>query len=142
MADCTGFERKINSIYNKSRADDLSLFYLNLKKLIIMKKTIWVFAVLFAFLFSSCQIRVVDAHKPLRDNSLELYKKYTIQKNDASIVKVEVVKTDADNIYGKTKTGEIITIPKNEIREVDKLDLLSSLAIGAAAILAVIFVPI
>lgn len=105
-----------------------------------MKKILPVIIVM--MLLTSCMTRVVDAHKPMRDNSIELYQKYRIQKTDASFVKAEIVKTDAENLYAKTKTGEMLTIPKSEVYEIKKLDLLSSIAIGAAAILAVIFVPI
>lgn len=107
-----------------------------------MKRLILILTICTGFLLSSCQVRVVDTEKPLRDHSVELYQKYTIQKTDASIVKAEVVKIDSENIYGKTASGEMITIPRNEVREIKKMDLLSSLAIGLAAILAVIFVPI
>ena len=52
------------------------------------------------------------------------------------------VKQDDEKIYGKTKNGEEVVINKSDIREVKKLDLLSTIAIGVAAIAAVIFVPI
>ncbi len=107
-----------------------------------MKKFFRIIILLAALSLTSCMTRVVDAQKPLRDNSIELYQKYRIQKTDASFVKAEVVKIDPENLYVKTTTGEMITIPKSEIYEIKKLDLLSSIAIGAAAILAVIFVPI
>lgn len=99
-----------------------------------------IFAVLLSLV--SCQTRVVSAQKPMNDNSLELYQKYTIQTNDAKIVKMQVLKVDDENIYGKTKSGENVVVKKSDVREIKKVDLLSSIAIGAAAVAAVIFVPI
>lgn len=78
----------------------------------------------------------------MKDNSLELYQKYTIQTNDAKITKMEVLKVDDQNIYGKTKTGESVTINRAEVREIKKLELIPSIAIAVAAVTAVIFVPI
>lgn len=78
----------------------------------------------------------------MKDNSLELYQKYTIQTNDAKITKMEVLKVDDQNIYGKTKTGESVTINRTEVREIKKLELIPSIAIAVAAVTAVIFVPI
>lgn len=98
--------------------------------------------VLFLFMLTSCQTRVVSSQKPIQNNSLELYHKYTIQTNDAKVYKLEVLKLDNENIYGKLKSGEDVIINKTEVREAKKLDLLSSIAIAAAAIAAVIFVPI
>ncbi|WP_374445651.1 bacteriophage spanin2 family protein [Epilithonimonas sp.] len=96
---------------------------------------------LFALMIS-CQTRVVGPNKPMNDNTLELYKKYTIQTNDAKTQKLEIIKVDADKIYGKDKSGAVVEIPRNEVREIKKPDVLSSVIIGAAAIAAVIFVPI
>ena len=96
----------------------------------------------FLLLLTSCQTRVVSMQKPIQNNSLELYQKYTIQTNDAQIIKLEVLKLDDEKIYGKLKSGEDIVINKSDVREAKKLDLLSSIAIAIAAIAAVIFVPI
>ena len=93
-------------------------------------------------LLTSCQARVVDAERPLKDNTLELYKKYSIQTNDAKTVKLQVLKVDADKIYGKTKTGEEVVIDRTEVREIKKTDLLASIAIGAGAVLALILIPV
>lgn len=93
-------------------------------------------------LMISCQTRVVSPNKPMNDNTLELYKKYTVQTNDAKTQKLEIIKVDADKIYGKDKSGAVVEIPRNEVREIKKPDVLSSVIIGAAAIAAVIFVPI
>lgn len=49
---------------------------------------------------------------------------------------------DAENIYGKTKTGEEVVLSKSNVREAKKVDVLSSIAVGLAAIAAVVFVPI
>jgi len=104
-------------------------------------KRILPFIILSFFLFS-CQTRVVSLQKPLQANSLELYQKYTIITNTPAEYKVQVLRQDAEKIYAKDKKGEEVVINKNEIREVKKLDLLSSIAIGVAALAAVIFVPI
>ena len=96
----------------------------------------------FLFLVTSCQTRVVSIQKPLQNNSLELYQKYTIQTQDAKVIKMEVLKVDDDKIYGKLKSGEEVVINKSDVREAKKLDLFSSIAIALAAIAAVIFVPI
>lgn len=104
-------------------------------------KRILPFIILSFFLFS-CQTRVVNQQKPMQANSLELYQKYTIITNTPAEYKVQVLRQDAEKIYAKDKKGEEIVINKNEIREVKKLDLLSSIAIGVAALAAVIFVPI
>lgn len=106
-----------------------------------MKKLIPIFSLLL-LLMVSCQTRVVSSQKPMKESSLELYQKYTVQTNDAKITKLQLLKIDEQNIYGKTKTGENVTINKYDIREVKKVDLLSSIGIGVAAIAAVIFVPI
>ena len=78
----------------------------------------------------------------MQKNSLELYQKYIFQTNDGRLTKMEVLKQDDSQIYGKTKTGEDIVIAKSEVREARKLDLLSSIAVAVAAVAAVIFVPI
>lgn len=104
-------------------------------------KNIFAF-VLFLLLLTSCQTRVVSLQKPMQNNSLELYQKYTIQTNDAKVIKLEVLKLDDENIYGKLKSGEDVVIKKSDVREAKKLDLFSSVVVGLAAIAAVIFVPI
>ena len=78
----------------------------------------------------------------MQKNSLELYQKYIFQTNDGRLTKMEVLKQDDSQVYGKTKTGEDIVIAKSEVREARKLDLLSSIAVAVAAVAAVIFVPI
>ena len=93
-------------------------------------------------MLTSCQTRVVSTQKPIQNNSLELYQKYTFQTNDAKVIKMEVLKLDDEKIYGKLKTGEDVVINKSEVREAKKLDLISSIGIALAAIAAVIFVPI
>ncbi|MFC4686106.1 MAG: hypothetical protein BGO86_03950 [Chryseobacterium sp. 36-9] len=94
------------------------------------------------FLLVSCKTTVVSPNKPLYDNSLELYKKYSIQTKDAKTQKLEVLKIDATKIYGKNKAGEMVEIDKSEVREIKKPDVLASILIVAAAVAAVIFVPI
>lgn len=96
---------------------------------------------LFALMIS-CQTRVVSLSKPMFDNTLELYKKYSIQTKDAKTQKIEVLKVDATKIYGKNKAGEMVEIERSEVREIKKPDILSSVIIGAAALAAVIFIPI
>lgn len=93
-------------------------------------------------LLMSCQTRVVSQDKPMQKNSLELYQKYTVQTNDAKEVKLQVLRQDDEKIYGKTKSGEEVVIDKNEVREIKKIDLFSSIIIGLAAAAAVIFIPI
>lgn len=105
-----------------------------------MKNVFTIFV--FLFLLSSCQTRVVSPQKPLQNNSLELYQKYTIQTNDAKVIKLEVLKLDDEKIYGKLKSGEDVVVDKSNVREAKKLDLFSSIAIAVAAIAAVVFVPI
>lgn len=98
--------------------------------------------VLFFMMLTACQTRVVSIQKPMQNDSFELYQKYTVQMNDAKVIKLEVLKVDDENIYGKLKSGEDIVIKKSDVREAKKLDLFSSVAIAVAAIAAVIFVPI
>ncbi|MNT96198.1 hypothetical protein D3C72_2382330 [compost metagenome] len=78
----------------------------------------------------------------MQDNSLDLYKTYTIQTKDAKSQKIEVLKVDATKIYGKNKASEMVEIEKSEVREIKKPDYLISAIIAIAAIAAVIFVPI
>ena len=107
-----------------------------------MKKFFSIFVLLLILSATSCQTRLVSNNKPLQPNSLELYEKYTILTNDAKEYKAEILKQDETQIYIKNKQGEEIVIEKSNIREVKKVDLLSTIAIGVAAIAAVIFVPI
>ena len=94
------------------------------------------------FVLAACTTRVVSPNKPMHDNSLDLYKKYTIQTKDAKSQKIEVLKVDATKIYGKNKAGEMVEIDKSEVREIKKPDILLSAAIALAAIAALIFIPI
>lgn len=107
-----------------------------------MKKILPILAAFLFLALTSCQTRVVSTQKPMKDNSLELYKNYTIQTNDAKITKMQVIKIEDGVVYGKNKNGEMVTIKKEDIREVRKTDVISSVLIGAAALAAVIFVPI
>lgn len=107
-----------------------------------MKKYFPIFVLMLMLAATSCQTRVVSQQKPMQPNSLELYQKYTIMTNTPAEFKVQVLKQDETKIYGKNKKGEEVIINKSDIREVKKLDLLSSIAIGLAAVAAVIFVPI
>lgn len=105
-----------------------------------MKNTFALF--LLIFILASCQTRVVSTNKPLKGNSLELYNTYSVQTNDAKLLKVKVLKMDDEKIYGKLKSGEDVIIEKSNVREVKKPDVLSSIIIAVAAVAAVIFVPI
>lgn len=105
-----------------------------------MKRLFPIFLIL--LFLTSCHTRVVSAQKPIQPNSLELYQKYTIQTNDAQLIKMEVLRQDNEKVYGKLKTGEEVIVEKSNIREAKKVDVLSSVAIGLAALAAVIFVPI
>ena len=107
-----------------------------------MKKLFPLFTLVILLFLSSCQTRVVSLQKPLQENSLELYQKYTFVTQDAKMLKMKVLKVDETKIYGKDAKGETIELEKTNVREAKKLDLLSSVAIGLAAIAAVIFVPI
>lgn len=106
-----------------------------------MKRSLPILLLLLIFA-RSCQTRVVSTEKPIKSNSLELYQRYTIQTNDAQEIKMQVLRQDEQAIYGKTKSGEDITVNKSDVREVKKLNLLSTIAIAVAAVAAVIFVPI
>lgn len=121
--------------------ESVILILLNLNRLKIIMKNIFAI-VLLLLMLTACQTRVVSIQKPMQNNSLELYQKYTIQTNDAKVIKLEVLKVDNENIYGRLKSGENIVIKKSEVREAKKLDLFSSVAIALAAIAAVVFVPI
>lgn len=107
-----------------------------------MRKFVPIFAILMIFTVLSCQVSVVNRQKPMQNNSLELYKKYTFQTQDAKVIKMEVLKQDHENIYGKTKSGEDVVLSKSNVREAKKVDVVASVAIALAALAAVIFVPI
>lgn len=107
-----------------------------------MKRLHAIFILMVVFMLASCQTRVVSLNKPFTKNSLALYQKYTFQLNDASIIKMEVLRIDNDNVYGKTKNETQVVIKQSDIREARKLDVVSSLAVGLGAIAAVILAPI
>ena len=104
------------------------------------KKIFWVLTIVMTMI--SCQTRLVSPNKPMHDNTLDLYKKYTIQTKDAKSQKLEVIKVDATKIYGKNKAGEMVEIERSEVRDIKKPDVVLSILIGLAAVAAVIFVPI
>lgn len=104
------------------------------------KKLCWIFAM--AIFVMSCQTRVVSPNRPMTDNSLDLYKRYTVVTKDAKTQKLEIVKVDATKIYGKTKTGEMVEVEKSQVREIKKPDVVASVIIALAAVAAVIFIPI
>lgn len=108
-------------------------FRKNIIRLLVLSSLLFIF---------SCQTRVVSPTKPLQDNSIDLYKKYTIQTKDAKSQRIEVLKIDATKIYGKNKAGKMVEIEKNEVREVKKPDYLVSAIIAIAAVAAVVFIPI
>lgn len=122
---------------NLAKFDKIILSIMKYPKIIFKLFTLSLFA-----LMISCQTRVVSPNKPMFDNTLELYKKYSIQTKDAKTQKIEVLKVDATKIYGKNKAGEMVEIERSEVREIKKPDILSSVIIGAAALAAVIFIPI
>ncbi len=78
----------------------------------------------------------------MRDNSLELYQKYSVQTMDAKVQKVKILKVDSENIYGKKNNGEDITIKKSDIREVKKFNLLGSVGVVIIAAAAFILIPV
>lgn len=108
----------------------------------VMYKYFSLIAVALLLIVSSCQTRAVGTEKPMHDNTLELYKKYSIQTMDAKVVKMEVLKVDSEKIYGKLKTGEQTEILRSEVREIKQTDYFMSALIGVVAILAVVFIPI
>ena len=107
-----------------------------------MKNVLFIMVTAIIFSLASCQTRVVSTEKPFKKDSLELYKKYTFQLQDASVIKMEVLRVDNQNVYGKDKDGQSIVIGQKDIREAKKMDVISSIAVGLAAVAAVIFVPI
>ena len=97
------------------------------------------------FILASCTSRVVSPAKPLQDNSLTLYKTYTIQTKDAKSQKIEILKVDATKIYGKNKADQMVEIEKSEVREIKKTNVLTSILLALFAVggvIAVIFVPV
>lgn len=107
-----------------------------------MKNLYSILIVSLVLLMASCQSRVVSVQKPFNKNSLELYKRYSFLLQDASNIRMQVLRVDAENVYGKNNDDEQIVINASEIREVKKTDLFSSVAVALAAVAAVIFVPI
>lgn len=105
-----------------------------------MKKVILILTLTLSL--ASCQTRLVDQQKPLADNTLELYHKYTIITTDAQEHRLEVIKVDQDKIYGLDKKQNKVEINRNEVYEIKKTNWLTSIALGVAAVAAVIFVPI
>lgn len=104
-------------------------------------KRIWSLCLLL-LLLASCQTQVVTPQKPIRNNSLDLYTTYSIQTNDAQVMKLKVLKQDDKRIYGKLKSGESVTVEKKDIHVVRKSNVVSSVLIALAAVAAVILVPI
>lgn len=93
-------------------------------------------------LATSCQSVIVAPNQPLKDKKIELYQKYNIQTMDGKRTKVKVLRIDDQNIYGRNNDDQEITISKTDIREVRKFNLLASLGIGAAAVLALLLIPV
>ena len=91
---------------------------------------------------TSCKSIVSNPGKPLKDNSLALNQKYEVQDFTAKIHKIKITSIDNKSIYGISKKGETISIEKKQIREVKKVKVVSSIAVGIMAIAAVIFIPI
>jgi len=105
-----------------------------------MRKLLPVF--LFLTFLTSCQTMVVTPKRAITNNSLELYSTYRVQTANEGIRKVKVLKQDQEKIYGKLNSGEDVVINKSDVRTVRKTNVLSSLLVGAAAVAAVVFVPI
>ncbi|MCD0456308.1 bacteriophage spanin2 family protein [Chryseobacterium sp. LC2016-27] len=91
---------------------------------------------------TSCRTIVSNPGKLLKDNSLEINQKYEVQDFTAKIYKIKIISIDSKKIYGISKKGDCISIDKKEIREVKRVRVMSSIAVGLMAIAAVIFVPI
>lgn len=103
----------------------------------------------FKFLFlllcisiTSCKSIISNPDKLLKDNSLELNQRYEVQDFTAKIHKIKITSINYKNIYGISKKGDTISIDKKQIREIKKVKVVSSIAVGIMAIAAVIFVPI
>ncbi|KMQ72315.1 hypothetical protein ACM44_02400 [Chryseobacterium koreense CCUG 49689] len=141
MVNCPGFE--LESFLKAFKIAFKTINFIKFDKIILkMKKLRSIIALSLLVFAASCQTRVVDKLKPMQKNSLELYQKYTITTNEPKVVKMEVLKVDDDKIYGKTNDGQEVNINKSDVRTIKKTDWISSILIGAAGILAVIFVPI
>lgn len=98
-----------------------------------------IFILLIFFFLASCQSRVVSLDKPMDDNVLELYQKYTIRTKDPEtqkieVQKIEVLKVDSEKIYGKNKTGESVEIQRNKVYEIQKPSVLGSVIIAVLAV--------
>ena len=91
---------------------------------------------------TSCQVQVMNQNKPLRDNTLELYQKYTVQTKDSKQYKMKILRIDGDTIYGKDQHGQDLSIAKKEIWTIKKMDWLASFGILAAAVAALLFIPV
>lgn len=106
-----------------------------------MKRLYAILILSLLLVLASCQTRVVSVQKPFNKNSLELYKRYNFQLQDATQIKMQVLRVDDENVYGKSGDEQIV-IKASDIREVKKTDVFSSVAVALAAVAAVIFVPI
>ncbi len=78
----------------------------------------------------------------MKDNSLNLYGNYNIQTVDGKRSKVKVLRLDADNLYGKNNKGEDVVIAKKDIREVRRFDFIASIIVVAAAVAALLIIPV
>lgn len=97
---------------------------------------------LLSFFLFSCQTRVATANRPIKDNTLALYQKYTFKTADGHVAKFKVLKVDAEKIYGKDNAGRKITINRSEVREVVKPNVLGPLLFIAAGVAAVALAPL
>lgn len=61
---------------------------------------------------------------------------------DTKVQKVEVLRVDAENIYGKTKNNEDVIIKRSDVRDIKKFDLLGTIGVIAGAIAAFILIPV
>ena len=63
-------------------------------------------------MLTACQTRVVSIQKPMQNNSFELYQKYTVQMNDAKVIKLEVLKEQdfSDRIRGVTGRIDVFVV--------------------------------
>lgn len=107
-----------------------------------MKKLYSILILSLLLVLASCQTRVVSVQKPFNKNSLELYKRYNFQLQDATQIKMQVLRVNDEHVYGKNNDNEQIVIKGSDIREVKKTDVFSSVVVALAAVAAVIFVPI
>lgn len=107
-----------------------------------MKNCFKFLCLLICISLTSCKSIISNPGKPLNDNFLELNQRYEVQDFTAKIHKMKITSIDNKNIYGISKKGDFISIDKKQIREVKKVKVISSIAVGIMAIAAVIFVPI